>query len=70
MPGGGSPVPRGTLLLVVLTPVFSTVFSFAILYLAAREAKALNGWLAALVSLVIDALVGFPILILSAIAAR
>lgn len=58
------------LLLVVLTPIFSSLLSFAVLYLLAKEAKAANAWIAVLVSLVIDAVVGFPILVLSAIAAR
>lgn len=58
------------LLLVILTPVFSSAISFVGLYLLAKEAKAFNAWVALFVSLFIDAAVGFPILVLSAIASR
>lgn len=58
------------LLLVTLTPVFSSASSFAALYLLSKEARAVNAWIAVAVSLFIDAAVGFPILVLSAIAAR
>jgi hypothetical protein len=58
------------LLLVVLTPVFSSVFAFSAVWLLAKDARALNAWIALGVALVIDAVVGFPILVLSAIASR
>ena len=57
------------LLLVVLTPVFSSVISFLSLYLLSKEARAFNAWTAVAVSLAVDVVVGFPILVLSAIAA-
>lgn len=57
------------LLLVVLTPVFSSIISFLALYALSKEATAFNAWVAVAISLVIDAGVGFPLLVLSAIAA-
>ncbi len=57
------------LLLVVLTPVFSSIISFASLYYLSKEARAFNAWTALAVSLAVDVVVGFPILVLSAIAA-
>jgi len=58
------------LLLVVLTPVFSSAFAFSTVWLLAKESKAVNAWIALGAALVIDAAVGFPILVLSAIASR
>jgi len=57
------------LLLVALTPIFSSLASFGIVYAVAWEARAVNAWLSVVVSLVVDVVVGFPILLLSAIAA-
>lgn len=58
------------LLLVVLTPILSSAFSFCATWLLAKEAKAVNAWVAVAIALAIDVVVGFPILVLSAIASR
>ncbi len=58
------------LVLVALTPLFSSAISFFALYLWAKEAKAANAWIALAVSLLVDVTVGFPVLVLSAVAAK